>query len=148
MKESDQLATSFITPFGMYCYVTMPFGLRNAGAVAEPPKLSRLKCAGHHHKGNTDSNALQTEQFLVCRNVPIQPPDLGSNKHTPHEGESRDITTIHILQHRHSIYYIKFKVFNTDPNLVKHYTRHKFKFRVTQWKENTTTTTRRKRGPS
>ena len=33
MKESDQLATSFITPFGMYCYVTMPFGLRNARAI-------------------------------------------------------------------------------------------------------------------
>jgi len=33
MKESGQLATSFITPFGMYCYVTMPFGLRNAGAT-------------------------------------------------------------------------------------------------------------------
>jgi hypothetical protein len=33
MKESDQLATSFITPFGMFCYVTMPFGLRNAGAM-------------------------------------------------------------------------------------------------------------------
>jgi hypothetical protein len=33
MKESDQLATSFITPFGMYCYVTMPFGLRNASAT-------------------------------------------------------------------------------------------------------------------
>src|SRR4026207_295410 len=33
MRESDQLATSFITPFGMYCYVTMPFGLRNAGAT-------------------------------------------------------------------------------------------------------------------
>jgi ribonuclease HI len=32
-KESDQLATSFITPFGMFCYVTMPFGLRNAGAT-------------------------------------------------------------------------------------------------------------------
>ena len=31
MKESDQLATSFITPFGMYCYVTMPFSLRNIG---------------------------------------------------------------------------------------------------------------------
>jgi hypothetical protein len=26
MKESDQLATSFITPFGMYCYVMIPFG--------------------------------------------------------------------------------------------------------------------------
>jgi hypothetical protein len=33
MKESDQLTTSFITPFGMFCYVTMPFGLRNAGAT-------------------------------------------------------------------------------------------------------------------
>ena len=33
MKESDQLTTSFITPFGMYCYVTMPFGLRNTGAT-------------------------------------------------------------------------------------------------------------------
>jgi hypothetical protein len=33
MKESDQIATSFITPFGMYCYVTMSFGLRNAGAT-------------------------------------------------------------------------------------------------------------------
>jgi hypothetical protein len=33
MKESDQLATSFITPFEMYCYVMMPFGLRNVGAT-------------------------------------------------------------------------------------------------------------------
>jgi hypothetical protein len=33
MKESDQLATSFITPFRMFCYVTMPFGLRNAGTT-------------------------------------------------------------------------------------------------------------------
>jgi len=27
MKESDQLATSFIMPFGMYYYMTMPFEL-------------------------------------------------------------------------------------------------------------------------
>jgi hypothetical protein len=33
IKESNQLVTSFITPFGMYCYVTIPFGLRNAGAM-------------------------------------------------------------------------------------------------------------------
>jgi hypothetical protein len=33
MKESDQLATSFITLFGMFCYMMMPFGLRNAGAT-------------------------------------------------------------------------------------------------------------------
>ena len=36
-------------------------------AVAEPPELFQLKCFVHHHKDNTDSNALQTEQFLVCR---------------------------------------------------------------------------------
>jgi hypothetical protein len=33
MKESDELATSFITPFGMFCYVTMSFDLRNASAT-------------------------------------------------------------------------------------------------------------------
>jgi hypothetical protein len=33
MKESDQLATSFATPYGTYCYVTMPFGLKNTGAT-------------------------------------------------------------------------------------------------------------------
>jgi hypothetical protein len=33
MKEFDQLVTSFITPFGMFCYVTMPFGLRNVGTT-------------------------------------------------------------------------------------------------------------------
>jgi hypothetical protein len=31
MKESDQLVTSFITLFGSYYYVTMLFGLKNAG---------------------------------------------------------------------------------------------------------------------
>ena len=31
IKESYQLATSFITLFGSYCYVSMPFGLKNAG---------------------------------------------------------------------------------------------------------------------
>jgi hypothetical protein len=29
----DQLATSFITPFGAYCYQTLPFGLKNVGAT-------------------------------------------------------------------------------------------------------------------
>jgi bacteriorhodopsin len=33
MKESDELATSFITLFGTYCYVTMLFGLKNVGAT-------------------------------------------------------------------------------------------------------------------
>ena len=33
MKESDQIKTSFTTPYGNYCYVTMPFGLKNAGST-------------------------------------------------------------------------------------------------------------------
>ncbi|KAK1627581.1 hypothetical protein QYE76_001896 [Lolium multiflorum] len=33
LKKEDQIKTAFITPHGAYCYVTMPFGLRNAGAT-------------------------------------------------------------------------------------------------------------------
>jgi hypothetical protein len=47
--ESDQLATSFSTPFGMYCYITMPFGLRNAGVTYQ-------RCMNHvfgEHIGRT-----------------------------------------------------------------------------------------------
>jgi len=32
MKESNQAMTSFITPYGSYYYVTMPFGLKNVDA--------------------------------------------------------------------------------------------------------------------
>ena len=43
MKESDQLTTSFITPFGSYCYVIVPFGLKNAGGTYQ---CCMLKCFG------------------------------------------------------------------------------------------------------
>ena len=33
LKEQDQSRTSFITSFGAYCYKTMSFGLKNAGAT-------------------------------------------------------------------------------------------------------------------
>jgi hypothetical protein len=33
MKEEDKTSTSFITPFGMYCFVRMPEGLKNAGST-------------------------------------------------------------------------------------------------------------------
>ena len=41
MKESDQLVTSFIAPFRSFCYVTMPLGLKNAGATYQH---CMLKC--------------------------------------------------------------------------------------------------------
>ena len=43
MKESGQLATSFITPFGSFCYVSMPFGLKNARATYQ---RCMLNCFG------------------------------------------------------------------------------------------------------
>jgi hypothetical protein len=33
IKEEDQEKTAFITPFGAYCYTTMSFWLKNAGAT-------------------------------------------------------------------------------------------------------------------
>jgi hypothetical protein len=41
MKESNQLVTSFITLFGSFCYVMMPFGLKNVGATYQ---RCMLKC--------------------------------------------------------------------------------------------------------
>jgi hypothetical protein len=32
LAEADQPTTTFITPFGCFCYVKMSFGLKNAGA--------------------------------------------------------------------------------------------------------------------
>ena len=49
MKESDQLMTSFITPFKSFCYVTMPFGLKNAGAMYQ---RCMLKCFGGPHRAD------------------------------------------------------------------------------------------------
>ena len=33
MKKEDEEHTAFITPYGVYCYTRMPFGLKNAGAT-------------------------------------------------------------------------------------------------------------------
>ena len=43
MKESDQLVTSFITPFGSFCYISMSFGLKNARATYQ---RCMLNCFG------------------------------------------------------------------------------------------------------
>jgi hypothetical protein len=33
MKEEDKASTSFITHFGMYCFIRMPEGLKNTGST-------------------------------------------------------------------------------------------------------------------
>ena len=43
LKEDDQIKTSFITPFKAYCYMTMSFGLKNAGATYQRAIQACLK---------------------------------------------------------------------------------------------------------
>jgi len=63
MKESDQLATSFITPFSMYCYVTMPFGLRNAGATYQRCMLHVFRDhIGHTVKAYVDDMIVKSRK--------------------------------------------------------------------------------------
>jgi hypothetical protein len=33
LKVEDQIKTSFITPFGAFCYTAIPFGLKSDGAT-------------------------------------------------------------------------------------------------------------------
>jgi hypothetical protein len=33
LKVEDQIKISFITPFGTFCYTTMPFGFKSVGAT-------------------------------------------------------------------------------------------------------------------
>ena len=87
--------------------------------VAEPPELSRLKCAGHHHKGNTSSNALQTEQFLVCRVTSRYNHRFSDRTSIPRTKASPEILQPHVLQHKLSSAYKPVQDIITKPNLVK-----------------------------
>ena len=87
--------------------------------VVEPPKLSRLKYAGHHHKGNTDSNTLQMEQFLVCQVTSRYNHRFSDRTSILCTEASPEILQPLILQHKHSSYYKPVQSIITEPNLVK-----------------------------
>ena len=42
MAEEDMENTTFITPWGTYCYTVMPFGLKNAGATYQRASTALL----------------------------------------------------------------------------------------------------------
>nr|AAT44283.1 putative polyprotein [Oryza sativa Japonica Group] len=63
LKESDCLKTSFITPFGAYCYITMPFGLKNTGATYQR-MIQRCFSTqiGHNVEAYVDDVVVKTKQ--------------------------------------------------------------------------------------
>ena len=79
-------------------------------AMAELPELFWLKCAGHYHKGNTDTNALQTEQFLVCRVTSRYNHRFSNRTSIPRTKASPEILQPHVLQHKLSSDYNQFKI--------------------------------------
>jgi hypothetical protein len=51
-KEEDQIKTSFITPFVAFCYITMPFGLKSAGATYQ---RGIQRCLHSQHMRNVEA---------------------------------------------------------------------------------------------
>jgi hypothetical protein len=59
----DQLKTAFITPFGVFCYITMTFGLRNAGATFQHcMQKCLLKQLGRNTHVYVDDIVVKTEK--------------------------------------------------------------------------------------
>jgi hypothetical protein len=52
LKVEDQIKTSFITPFGAFCYTTMPFELKSVGATYQ---LGIQQCLYSQRGCNTEA---------------------------------------------------------------------------------------------
>ena len=63
LNPTDRLKTAFITPFGAFCYLTMTFGLRNAGATFQRcMQKCLLKQLGRNTHVYVDDVVVKTEK--------------------------------------------------------------------------------------
>jgi hypothetical protein len=68
LKE-DQIKTSFITPFGIFCYTTMSYGLKSAGATYQSGMQWSLHSQlGHNVEAYVDDVVITTreDEGLIC----------------------------------------------------------------------------------
>jgi hypothetical protein len=62
MMVANQEATSFITPYGLFCNITMPFGLKNTGAMYQRTMNICLdKKVGMKVEANIDNIVVKTK---------------------------------------------------------------------------------------
>jgi hypothetical protein len=83
MKESDQLATLFVTPYGTYCYVTMLFGL----------KKHRSNVSAHHAEVPGGSNQMKHPHTCGRHRRYVQ------EARWPYSGFPRDLRQSEEVQH-------------------------------------------------
>jgi hypothetical protein len=65
LAKEDEEKTAFITPFGAFCYTSMPFSLKNAGATY---KRAIQTCLANHWgkrvEAYADDVVIKTENFI------------------------------------------------------------------------------------
>jgi hypothetical protein len=63
LKVEDQIRTSFITPFGAFCYTTIPFGFKSAGATYQQGiQLCLYSQLGHNAEVYVDDVVVKTQE--------------------------------------------------------------------------------------
>ena len=65
MAKEDMEKTTFITPWGTYCYTVMPFGLKNAGATYQRAATTLLHDMMHKEVGvYVDDMIVKSKDYL------------------------------------------------------------------------------------
>ena len=77
LAEEDQDKTSFTTPWGTYCYVVMPFGLKNVDATYQ-----RAMMAIFHDVIHIDMEVYVDDILVKLKTRAEHPPSFGKNTPT------------------------------------------------------------------